>query len=221
MKTLKHLLQHYRIEFFLCTLLLILFGSLIFSNKLFASYLFPCFLLLNISSGINLITKKKLRYFFISLFIVAAGIFGTSLINMKNDDLNYVRFTLYFLFYVVVTLEIIKQIWFSKEVNKEIIIGVISGYISLGLVGFFIFMAIEMTNPGSFQGELLVNNPLEKNTDNLLYYSYITLMTIGYGEIIPTTNIAQKATIFLGLMGQFYLVIITAVVVGKFINNKP
>jgi voltage-gated potassium channel len=45
-------------------------------------------------------------------------------------------------------------------------------------------------------------------------------MTIGYGDISPITPIAQKATIFIGLIGQFYLVVLTAIVVGKYINQK-
>ncbi|WP_296314158.1 ion channel [Winogradskyella sp. UBA3174] len=48
----------------------------------------------------------------------------------------------------------------------------------------------------------------------------MTLMTIGYGDILPVTPIAQKASIFIGLIGQFYLVILTAIVVSKYINQK-
>jgi hypothetical protein len=59
-----------------------------------------------------------------------------------------------------------------------------------------------------------------EKSDSLLYFSFITLMTIGYGEILPATATAQKASILLGLMGQFYLVIITAVVVGKYMKYK-
>jgi hypothetical protein len=48
-------------------------------------------------------------------------------------------------------------------------------------------------------------------------------LTIGYGEIVPATPVAQKAAILTGLMGQFYLVIVTAIVVGKYLINteKP
>jgi hypothetical protein len=44
-------------------------------------------------------------------------------------------------------------------------------------------------------------------------------MTIGYGDIIPITVIAQKATMFIALMGQFYMVIVTAVVVEKYMRS--
>ena len=56
--------------------------------------------------------------------------------------------------------------------------------------------------------------------EQLMYFSYITLMTIGYGDILPVTPIAHKAAMFIGLIGQFYLVILTAIVVGKFINQS-
>ncbi|MEM6816304.1 MAG: ion channel, partial [Bacteroidota bacterium] len=57
-------------------------------------------------------------------------------------------------------------------------------------------------------------------SEAILYYSYITLLTIGYGEIVPAIPIAQKAAILVGLVGQFYLVIITAVVVEKYIAHS-
>ena len=53
-----------------------------------------------------------------------------------------------------------------------------------------------------------------------MYYSYITLLTIGYGDILPVSALAHKAAILIGLMGQIYLVVITAIVVGKYINQS-
>ena len=65
------------------------------------------------------------------------------------------------------------------------------------------------------------SNTIDNNLiDRLMYFSYITLMTIGYGEIIPLTTLAQKAIILIGLIGQFYLVILTAFVVGKYFSQK-
>ncbi len=219
MKEFKELLHHYRFEFFLVSLILILFGSLIFTARIFDTYLFPIFLLSTIIAGINLISKKKIRILLTVLFILSALLFGSAIIRVNSQDINYLRFGLYFIFYIVITFEIISQIWNAKKVGKNVIIGVISGYICLGMVGFFIFLAVEMANPGSYEGILMVHESIEQKTDSLLYYSFITLMTIGYGEIIPVTPIAQKSTILLGLIGQFYLVIITAVVVGKYIHH--
>ena len=126
----------------------------------------------------------------------------------------------YFLFYVVVTYQIIKQVWLSAQINKNVIIGLICGYVSLGLIGFFICLSIEISAPGSFH--LVPSNVQhisDSTIDDLMYFSYMTLLTIGYGDIYPVTNLAKKSSILIGLLGQFYLVIITAIVVGKYLNQ--
>ena len=82
------------------------------------------------------------------------------------------------------------------------------------------FTSIELYEPNSFQGVIIEGFSLIEKIDSLLYYSYITMLTIGYGDIVPVTPIAQKATILVGLMGQFYTVIITAVVVEKYIRHS-
>ncbi|GAA4893121.1 hypothetical protein GCM10023311_17010 [Flaviramulus aquimarinus] len=151
------------------------------------------------------------------LMIISILVFGTSLFENKNDKLfNAIRMISYFLFYSIVSLEIIKQVWLAKIVNKNVIFGLVSGYVSLGLLGFFVCLSIEMVFPNSFQG-IIDGTSL---TEGLMYYAYITLLTIGYGDILPVTAPAQKAAILIGLVGQMYLVVITAIVVGKYINQS-
>lgn len=209
----------YRFEMFLASLVFNLFGILLFNVELFNTYLLPIGLLLNFALGINLISKRKTRLLISFMFIVTLFTSGFQMFDIDISNVSILRFLFYFLFYVVITFEIIKQVWRINEVGKDLIMGVISGYICLGLVGYFIFMAIEITHPGSFQSTLFTESfSINQKSDGLLYYSYITLLTIGYGEIVPITTAAQKAAVFLGLLGQFYLVILTAVTVGKYIN---
>jgi len=209
----------YRFEMFLASLVFNLFGILLFNVELFNTYLLPIGLLLNFALGINLISKRKTRLLISFMFIVTVFTSGFQMFDIDISNVSILRFLFYFLFYVVITFEIIKQVWRINEVGKDLIMGVISGYICLGLVGYFIFMAIEISHPGSFQSTLFTESfSINQKSDGLLYYSYITLLTIGYGEIVPITTAAQKAAVFLGLLGQFYLVILTAVTVGKYIN---
>tara|TARA_R110000787_G_scaffold13816_2_gene42965 strand:- start:2618 stop:3289 length:672 start_codon:yes stop_codon:yes gene_type:complete len=219
MNLIKKIFKEYKFELFLASLIFDLFGILLFNDFLFTNYLLPIGILVNIALGMNLISNKKTKILIAVLFLITAFTSGFSMLTLDSLDLNLLRFGFYFLFYVIITLEIIKQVWFISEVSKDLIMGVISGYMCLGLVGFFIFMAVEIVNPGSFHSALFINTiPVNEKLDSLLYYSFITLMTIGYGEIVPITAAAQKAAILLGLLGQFYLVILTAVTVGKYIN---
>jgi len=218
----KNLYKH-RFAIFFTTQLFILFGSLLFPIDFFENVLTPILFLINTAAGILLVSKKKkLMWFLIILFTASLFIFGTSIIQREAEfEDNFLsRLSVYFVFYVLVTYQIILQIWKAKKVNNTVVIGLMCGYLSLGFIAFFLFTTIELLEPNSYVGVLLEGSDAAMRLDSIMYYAFITLMTIGYGEIIPATPIAQKAAIITGLMGQFYLVIITAVVVGKYINQK-
>ncbi len=211
-------LYPYRFEIFFFSQVAILFGSLIVPSIIFETFLSPALFLLNLLAGIVLLSKqKKTMWLLVLLLIISALLLGSNLIETTNEALvGLIEMGTYFLFYVVVTSEIIKQVWRAKKVSKNVIFGLVSGYISLGLIGFFICLSIEMAYPNSFSG-LIEGISI---TENLMYYSYITLLTIGYGDILPISALAHKAAILIGLMGQIYLVVITAIVVGKYINQS-
>ena len=211
-------LYPYRFEIFFFSQVAILFGSLIVPSIIFEIFLSPALFLLNLLAGIVLLLKqRKTMWFLAVLLVISTLLIGSNLIETTNEALlDLIKMGTFFLFYVVVTSEIIKQVWQAKKVNKNVIFGLVSGYISLGLIGFFICLSIEMAYPNSFSG--LIDGI--SITENLMYYSYITLLTIGYGDILPISALAHKAAILIGLMGQIYLVVITAIVVGKYINQS-
>lgn len=215
-------LYPYRFEIFFFSQIAILFGSLLVPASFFEAFVSPILFQVNLLAGILLLSKKRKLMWFLVLLLVITGItLGSDLIAAKNKDLfDFMQLAAYFLFYIVVTFEIIKQVWESEIINKNVILGLISGYIAIGLVGFFICISIEMIHPASFSGLVLTNANPEAITEELMYFSYITLTTIGYGDILPVTPLAHKAAILIGLVGQMYLVVITAIVVGKYINQS-
>ena len=215
------ILYNHRFELFFTTQLFILFGALFVPSEFHENILLPILFLLNISIGILMVKKrKKTMWFLISLLTIAILAFGNRMVSHSQDD-GYIllRLSIYFIFHIIVTWNIIKQVWQEKRVDRTVIIGLMCGYISLGFLAFFMFMTIEIITPGSYTGILLeTSNSFEFRADSIMYYAYITLLTIGYGEIIPVTPIAQKAAILVGLIGQFYIAIITAVVIEKYIR---
>ncbi len=205
----------------MASLVMILFGNLVFPDELFHSVIAPIFLVINILAGILLIYKsKKTKKVLVVILIV---ILLTYLVDFLFDGIStplvYVRFSMSFFFYALVTLEVIRQVWQSHLVDSNVILGLMSGYISLGLLGSFMFLSIEVLDPGSFAG---IDPEISAAAfrERIIYFSYITMMTIGYGEITPASDLAQSSSVLLGLLGQFYLVIITAIVVGKFLMQE-
>ena len=53
---------------------------------------------------------------------------------------------------------------------------------------------------------------------NLNYFSFTTLLTIGFGDIAPLSLIAKRAVMFIGLLGHFYTVFVTGIIIGKYLT---
>jgi hypothetical protein len=83
----------------------------------------------------------------------------------------------------------------------------------LGIISFFIFKVIHLLDPESFAlaGDV---------SSELMYYSFITLTTIGYGDISPISEPARNFAVIVGLTGQFYIGIIMAFIIGKFLQGS-
>ncbi|MCL3782480.1 two pore domain potassium channel family protein [Prolixibacteraceae bacterium JC049] len=219
----KNILYKFRFEAFFVTLIILLFGSLVIPNPFFDNILSPILVLVNMLMGVVMIfSKGKMNgWKTIGLLLVSALTFLATIYNPNHSHpTQMVRLALSFFFYFYVTISLIQQVLKAKVVNRNVILGLVTGYICLGLVGFFIFLSIETVHPNSFNGLQYANDTPYQLMDTLIYYSYITLLTIGFGDITPVTAVAQKATIFVGLIGQVYMVIVTAIVIEKYIRHS-
>lgn len=219
-----HFLYERRFEIFLTLQMLVLFGSLVVPDPFFEETILPILYSFSTLAGILIISKnKKALWFCTGLFVISLLMFGGDMITrkVKTDDYLLIRLTVYFVINIIVTWTIIKQVWREKKVDRKVILGLMAGYIAIGFLGFFLFISIDLTHANAFSGTLIENSQdFRFHAESLLYYSFITLLTIGYGEIIPAIPIAQKAAILLGLVGQFYITIITAIIVTKYINHS-
>lgn len=209
-------LYHYRFFIIFISFILALFGPLLFPHELYSKVIWHFVFSINLFTSFLLCSKNKRKlYTLFSLFILSLIAF---LISNQEDNkgMTYAQYGMAFLFYIIVCLELIKQIWSAKKVDSLTLFGLAAGYISLGFGGYFIYLGVDLQFPNSFEGLLLDANGAILREDSLLYFSFVTLLTIGFGDIKPLTTFAQKATILVGLSGQFYLIFITAIVVDKF-----
>jgi len=213
-------LYSYRFELLFINLVAILFGSLVIPPSWHESVVSPILELLLILMGMVFISKrKKLFNLFAVTFILTTIVSILSYLQVGDVKITaLVRTSIILPYYVIVTYELVRQIWVAKIITKNVILGVMSGYICLGFIGTLLFITIETFVPGSFYGNIEPGAVM--GADDLLYLSYITLMSIGYGDFGPVTMIAKKASMLIGMMGQFYMVIVIAVVVSKYVNTQ-
>ena len=116
--------------------------------------------------------------------------------------------------FTIITFVLIFQIAASKRFDSGIIIEAIIGYLLIGLVSTLLnSFLLEINHEAiKFAGKA--------GLSDIIYYSYITLTTIGYGDISPQSYVAKSISIFTGLAGQLYLTIIIAFIIGKVSNYK-
>lgn len=119
------------------------------------------------------------------------------------------------LFFCVITYNLVRDIHSMKEVNHHMIYGSIAGYLILWLIAAFVFAIVEIVLPGSFSW-FSVQYPW---FPDFMYYSYVSITTLWYGDILPVSYHAQSWTIFFTLMGQMYLAVLIWMIVGKYIRR--
>ena len=117
-------------------------------------------------------------------------------------------------FFGLVFWNLVRFILRTKEVDANVVLACVSGYLVLGIVAAPLFFIIEDAFSGSFQIED------SSNFYNFLYFSYITLTTVGYGDILPISSLAKSIAVLLSLLGQLYLTIIVALIIGKYLANE-
>lgn len=214
MTELRKVIENRKYEILLASLLLLIFGNLIIPSDYWANFR-PILLIQNMVVGFILFfeQKKWRNVLFLLLTTIIVLEFTQYFIDFRIRIFTGLAYMLYFL---LLSIKIYERIYKAKVVGKEVISAVFCGFIMLTIIGSFIFILIEVAQPNSFSNLGLGMNKYQ----NIQYFSFVTTLTIGYGDIIPLTNTAKQMTILMGLAGNFYSVIVTGIVIGKFINKN-
>ncbi len=158
--------------------------------------------------------KSRLAIFF---FYFGLGIITLQFLETLNIFyLGEVLAALYVVFLFAVSTKVYRDIYHAREIDLKMVFAVFTGLIMLGIMATFMFVVIERMAPHSFNGM----DPEMSLFDNLLYFSFISLLTIGYGDMAPATSSTKTLTILLGLIGNFYTIIVTGIVIGKYLSGS-
>jgi len=114
------------------------------------------------------------------------------------------------LFVSYVLVLILSFIARQRKVSRDVIMAAVCGYFLLGLMWGFIYFFVESLLPGSFQFAL---DGQGKN-NLFIYFSFVTMTTVGYGDMLPLSNAARSLAILEAVMGQLYLAVTIARLVG-------
>lgn len=105
---------------------------------------------------------------------------------------------------------IVKHFLLSKTKLRYRIVAAVAVYLIFGVLFARLYEIVYLFNPSAFS----LNETI--NPYSLIYFSFVTLMTLGYGDIVPLSMGARSLAILEGVVGQLYMVILISSLVSEF-----
>ncbi|MBF5058683.1 ion channel [Candidatus Neptunochlamydia vexilliferae] len=142
--------------------------------------------------------------------------------NTKILALPFLFLTIVFVF--IITGSIIKRVVLNARVKMETLIGVVCAYFMVAFGFSFAYFFVDLITPGSFYFANIDPTLITHShyLSEMMYFSFVTLLCIGYGDILAIKDVAQTCAILEGIIGQFYIAILVSrlVAVYSFFEHK-
>jgi hypothetical protein len=199
-----------RYLFLLISILLLFSLRPLLEGHMGDSLLMNIFVSAILMSGIYAASQKK-HVFYVSLIIASPAL----IISWAGYFVSFHSFILVGkifagLFYIFMIIVILNYLFKEKLITADMIIGAICVYLLLGMMWASMFSIIEILHPGSFN----LPEGMASELSHFSYYSFVTLTTLGYGDITPLTPVARSLSLLEAITGQLYIAILIARLVG-------
>ena len=109
---------------------------------------------------------------------------------------------------------ILRRIFQRPTVTLQDIYAAFSIYLQTGLAFAFIYAAVDYISPRAF-----LDPGLSERATDYIYFSFVTMLTLGYGDLVPATDAGRMMVIVQALIGQVLLVVLVAYLVGAIVNK--
>jgi voltage-gated potassium channel len=165
--------------------------------------------------------RQSGRLFTAGIVLVMAGVSMSFLHNFwPSSAWNTGSMLSLLAFMVLATGGAFRQIAMTNIISPNRIVGAICVYLLIGVIWSIGYALLELTMPGSFEG---FGGQVETTWNpDWIYYSFVTLTSLGYGDLLPLSNLARTFSYMETVVGQFYLAIMVAGLVSAYLaaNNK-
>lgn len=141
-------------------------------------------------------------------------LFWTFLRGMANPSFSVMSVFTNLTFFGFLFWKLMRYLLQTREVTANGLFACISAYLILGIMGAPICNAIEHYYPEAF------TLPEGFTFYDLLYFCYITITTVGFGDITPVHPLAKALAMLLSISGQLYITFVVAIIIGKYLASE-
>jgi len=110
----------------------------------------------------------------------------------------------------VAPVAIVRRVGTAPVITFRVVLGALAIYLLFGLAYSYLYAFVQW-----LQGEPFFNQTSDPTSTIFLYFSYVTMATVGYGDYTPSTDLGRMLAVSQALLGQLYLVSVVAVIVGN------
>lgn len=159
------------------------------------------------------------RFFTVGMVFAGVGVVLSfiavrqlSLAFQASSILSLIAFLLVSISYTL------RQVLFGTEMNTNRLVGAICVFLLLGVIWALMYSLLELVAPSSFSGIDRVAGAAWAT--DWIYFSFVTLTTLGYGDVAPVSATARSLAYLQAIAGQFYLAVLVAALVSAYISEK-
>jgi hypothetical protein len=162
--------------------------------------------------------KEKYMYVWYGTVVLMIMIFSLEPIGWKSIELDILRLLMLAVFFIFITYKLVQFMRKSTSVSVDLILTAINIYLLIGIISASLAFLCYCIYPAAYQ---LPSGMIVPSFVTFLYYSYITMSTVGYGDIIPRVPETQTLAYLIAITGQLYVAVVIATLVGKFLMHNP
>ena len=175
-------------------------------------------------AALNAVSDRR-RTPVLGLILTVPAILGIWMTQLGSETASVLALGLVFatLFLAFVVVKIVGYVLRSQEVTSEVLFGALCAYLLIGLFFALLFSTVEIWQPGSLNLPTAGGGPALADATQfsvITYFSYVTLTTLGFGDIAPQTPIARSLVTLEALTGQLFLAVLIARIVALHIMHQ-
>jgi hypothetical protein len=119
-----------------------------------------------------------------------------------------------------VVTHLLRFVLSAPAVDREVLCASISAFLMLGLVWTMAYWLVEQVSPGAFSFNTAASTKQTMQGFNAFYFSFVTLSTVGYGDITPISKVARMLAAMEAMTGLLYVAVLIARLVGLYSTRK-
>lgn len=166
--------------------------------------------------GIN---KRKVALIGIGLSLLTFMMIWIREFSPPNVSISMMATFASICFIAFINIVVLIHTFTQRNVTYETILGATCSYLLLGFLWSTLYGLVYQLNHDAFTF-VVAGHSQSIHSPDFIYYSFVTLTTLGYGDVVPASDIAQTLSWIEAVSGQLFLTILVARIVGDYLSQR-